>query len=160
MKEGGKEKMRKRFLTWGGALVGIVALLVLAPNRAVAQTEDELLDICGALAGPDATYLRDYKIRLEAGDPAPVQRYPVVLKKGNKYRFAIASSRDYEGVLKLELYDSNRLMATTYSATTGSDYPTIDWVCTKTGAYHLFYSFKEGKAGMGVSVLSLVDGDS
>lgn len=141
-------------------LLAFSFVLFLFPLNVSGQTEDELLDICGALSGPDATYLRDYKIRLEAGDPPPVQRYPVVLKKGNKYRFAIASSRDFDGVLKLELYDSNRLMATTYNAATGSDYPTIDWVCTKTGAYHLFYSFKEGKAGMGVSVLSLVDGDS
>ncbi len=152
--------MEKRILSLSSAVVLALVLSLLLPRQAAAQTEDELLDICGALAGPEATYLRDYKIRLEAGDPAPVQRYSVALKKGNKYRFAIASSKDLDGVLKLELYDSNRLMATTYSAATGSDYPTIDWVCTKTGAYHLFYSFKEGKAGMGVSVLSLVDGDS
>lgn len=127
---------------------------------AKAQTEDELLDICGAIAGPEATYLRDFKVRLEQGDPPPVQRYPIILKKGNKYRFTIAHSQDQSGELKLELYDSNRLMATTNNPATGMDYQSIDWICSKTGAYHLFFSFKDGKAGMGVGMLSLVDGDS
>ena len=135
------------------------AVLLMLPLPSWAQTEDELLDICGAIAGPEATYLRDFKIRLDAADPPTVQRYPIILKKGNKYRFTIASSSDYDGVLKLELYDSNRLMATTYNQATGADYESIDWVCSKTGAYHLFYSFKDGKAGMGVGTLSLVDAE-
>ncbi|PID90535.1 MAG: hypothetical protein CSA97_02405 [Bacteroidetes bacterium] len=137
----------------------VVATFLLLPAVSFAQSEDELLDICGAIAGEDATYLRDFKIRLDAGDPPPVQRYPIVLKKGNKYRFSIASSKDLDGIMKLELYDSNRLMATTSNPATGMDYPSFDWVCSKTGAYHLFYSFKDGDAGQGVGVLSLVEDD-
>ena len=140
-------------------LVAIVLLsLLFAPGLAFGQSEDELLDICGALAGSEATYLRDFKIRLDAADPAPIQRYPVVLKKGNRYRFSIASSKDFEGIMKL--FDSNRLMATTNNPATGADYPSFDYICTKTGAYHLFFSFKDGKAGMGVGVLSLLDGEN
>lgn len=136
-----------------------IGMLLALPMPTWAQTEDELLDICGAIAGPEATYLRDFKVRIDASDPPTVQRYPIILKKGNKYRFTIASSADYDGVLKLELYDSNRLMAQTYNPATGADYESIDWVCSKTGAYHLFYSFKDGKAGMGVGMLSLVDAE-
>lgn len=137
----------------------MVLAFALAPRVSNGQSEDELLDICSALAGPDATYLKDFKIRLDASDPASIQRYPVVLKKGYKYRIAIASSRDFEGIMKLELYDSNRLMATTNNPATGVDYPTIDWICTKTGAYHFFFSFKDGKAGMGVGLVSLIEGE-
>jgi len=133
--------------------------LLCLPALAKAQSEDELLDICGAIAGKEATYLRDFKIRLEASDPPSVQRYPIILKKGNKYRFSIASSKDFEGRMKLELFDNNRLMAATHNAATGADHPTIDWICSKTGAYHLFFSFKDGKNGMGVGVLSLVEGE-
>ena len=136
------------------------AVLLMLPLPSWAQTEDELLDICGAIAGPEATYLRDFKIRLDAADPPPIQRYPIVLKKGNRYRFSIASSKDFEGTMKLELFDSNRLMATTNNPATGQDFPSFDYICTKTGAYHLFFSFKDGKAGMGVGVLSLLDGDN
>lgn len=137
----------------------VLLALFLAPNVSSAQSEDELLDICGAIAGTDATYLRDFKIRLDAGDPPPVQRYPVVLKKGNRYRFSIACSQDYDGILKLELYDSNRLMGSSVNAATGEDYVKFDFTCNKTGAYHLFYSFKDGKAGQGVGMLSLVEDD-
>ena len=133
-------------------LAAVVLLsLIFAPGLAFGQSEDELLDICGALAGSEATYLRDFKIRLDAADPPPIQRYPIVLKKGNRYRFSIASSKDF---------DSNRLMATTNNPATGQDFPSFDYICTKTGAYHLFFSFKDGKAGMGVGVLSLLDGDN
>ncbi len=138
-------------------LLAALFALALTPRLANAQTEDELLDICGALAGSDATYLRDFKVRLEASDPPQIQRYPIILKKGNKYRFAIASSKDFEGQMKLEIFDANRLMAQTYNAATGVDSPTIDWICTKTGAYHLFFSFRDGKRGMGVGVMSLVE---
>lgn len=148
--------MRISRVLYAAALVLSLAVL---PSVVRAQSEDELLDICGAIAGPEATYLRDFKIRLEASDPPNIQRYPIILKKGNKYRFTIASSKDFEGILKLELYDSNRLMASTHNTATGEDYPSIDWVCSKTGAYHLFYSFKDGKNGMGVGVLSLVEGE-
>lgn len=142
------------------AILFALMLFLAYPTQTQAQTEDELLDICGAIAGPDATYLRDFKIRIDASNPPTVQRYPIILKKGNKYRFTIASSKDLDGVLKLELYDSNRLMATTNNPATGTDYQSIDWICSKTGAYHLFFSFKDGKAGMGVGTLSLVDGES
>ena len=65
-------------------LLAALFTLALTPRLANAQTEDELLDICGALAGSDATYLRDFKVRLEASDPPQIQRYPIILKKGNK----------------------------------------------------------------------------
>ncbi len=138
----------------------VLCSMIWMPKQLFAQSEDELLDICGAIAGSEATYLRDFKIRLDAADPAPIQRYPVVLKKGNRYRFAIASSKDFDGAMKLELFDSNRLMATTNNPATGADYPSFDYICTKTGPYHLFFSFKDGKAGMGVGVLSLLDGEN
>ena len=65
-------------------------------------------------------------------------------------------SKDYEGKVILQLFDNNRQLATTYIVATGKDYPYIDWVCTKTGAYHLVYSFRDGKAGLAVGLLSMV----
>lgn len=121
-----------------------------------AQTEDDLVEICAMIAG-DATLLKDFTIRLDAGDPPPVQRFTVVLKKGIKYRFSVCSSNDYEGKVVLTLFDNNRSLATTYMVATGKDYPSIDYVCNKTGAYHLFYTFRDGKAGLAVGLLSLVD---
>jgi hypothetical protein len=121
-----------------------------------AQTEDELVEICGMIA-KDATYLKDFKIRLDAGDPPPIQRFSVILKKDIKYRFSVCNSKDFEGKVVLQLYDNNRILASTYVIATGKDYPSIDYTCSKTGAYHLYFSFKEGKPGLAVGLLSLVE---
>ncbi|MDD4385281.1 MAG: hypothetical protein PHD06_08895 [Bacteroidales bacterium] len=120
------------------------------------QSEDDLVEICAMVAG-EATFLKDFKIRLDAGNPAPTQRFSVILKKGIKYRFSVCNSNDFEGKVVLQLLDNNRLQATTYVVATGQDYPSIDYVCTKTGAYHLFYNFRDGKPGLAVGLLSLVD---
>ncbi|HOP04283.1 MAG TPA: hypothetical protein PL017_06435 [Tenuifilaceae bacterium] len=127
-----------------------------AYSIAFAQSEDDLVEICGMIA-QDATYLKDFKVRLDAGNPPPVQRFSVILKKGIKYRFSVCNSKDYEGKVVLQLLDNNRLLATTHVVASGQDYPSIDYVCTKTGAYHLFFNFKDGKPGLAVGLLSLVE---
>lgn len=140
-------------------IIWIIALVVaglLSHTSANAQTEEELVQICGTIAG-DATYLKDYKIKLDAGDPPPVQRFSALLKKDVKYRFSVCNSKDYEGRVVLNLLDNNRLLASTYVIATGKDYPYIDWVCSKTGAYHLFFQFRDGKSGMAVGLISLVE---
>lgn len=138
-------------------LIFIVFLFCLGfSGTAFAQTEDELVEICGMIA-KEATYLKDFKIRLDAGDPPPLQRFSVILKKDIKYRFSVCNSKDLEGKVILELFDNNRLIATTYVIATGKDFPSIDFICTKTGAYHLSFKFKDGKPGLAVGLLSLVE---
>jgi len=133
----------------------VVLMGVTYSNKVNAQSEEELVQICTMVAG-DAEYLKDFRIKLDAGDPPPVQRFPILLKKDIKYRFTVCNSKDYEGKVILQLFDNNRQLATTYIVATGKDYPYIDWVCTKTGAYHLVYSFRDGKAGLAVGLLSMV----
>jgi hypothetical protein len=133
----------------------VVLMGVTYFNTVNAQSEEELVQICTMVAG-DAEYLKDFRIKLDAGDPPPVQRFPILLKKDIKYRFTVCNSKDYEGKVILQLFDNNRQLATTYIVATGKDYPYIDWVCTKTGAYHLVYSFRDGKAGLAVGLLSMV----
>lgn len=123
---------------------------------AKAQTEDDLVEICGVIA-QGATYLRDFKIRLDAGDPPPTQRFSIILKKGIKYRISVCNSKDFEGRVIVELYDNNRLLASTYNVATGQDHPFIDYICSKTGAYHFFFRFRDGKPGLAVGLLSLVE---
>ena len=143
----------KRILFSSLALLG---LLAISSNSAKAQTEEELVQICGSIAG-DATYLKDFKIKLDAGDPPPIQRFSAVLKKDVKYRFTVCNSKDYDGQVVLNLMDNNRTLASTHVAASGKDYPTIDWVCSKTGGYHLFFRFREGKEGMAVGLISMVE---
>ena len=133
----------------------VVLLGVAFTNSAKAQSEEELVQICGMIA-KEASFLKDFRIKLDAGDPPPKQRFPVILKKDVKYRFSVCNSKDYEGKVMLELYDNNRMLATTYVIASGKDYPSIDWVCSKTGAYHLIFTFRDGKAGLAVGLLSMV----
>lgn len=137
----------------------LTAGLIGYSSVAYSQSEDELVEICGMIAG-EATFLKDFKIRLDSGDPPPIQRFSVILKKGIKYRFSVCNSKDQDGKVVLQLLDNNRLLATTHIVATGKDYPFIDYVCTKTGAYHLFFNFKDGKSGLAVGLLSLVEAEA
>lgn len=135
----------------------VFSIFIIGFNHEVkAQSEDDLVEICGMIAG-EAQFLKDFRIRLDAGDPPPTQRVSVILRKGITYRFSVCNSRDYEGKVVLQLLDNNRLLATTYVVATGNDYPSIEYVCNKTGAYHLFFNFRDGKPGLAVGLLSLVE---
>lgn len=124
-----------------------------------AQSGQELVDICGMVAG-DATYLKDFQIKLEAAKPGeepPRAAHSVVLSKNTKYRFSICNSKDFSGEAILQIYDNNRLLATSYVVATGKSYPNVELKCSQTGVYHIFVTFKEGKKGMAVALLSFVE---
>nr|HPH00342.1 hypothetical protein [Tenuifilaceae bacterium] len=50
--------------------------LAFTARNANAQSEEELVQICGMIAG-EAQYLKDFRVKLDAGDPPPVQRIPI-----------------------------------------------------------------------------------
>ena len=79
-----------------------------------------------------------------------------LLKKGIMYRFSICSSKDYSGEAILKIYDTNRLMGSTYIPATGKTYPSVDLKISKTGPYHIMLSFKDGEQGLAVALLSYV----
>lgn len=119
-----------------------------------AQSQTELVEIC-TMVSQGATYLKDFPAQLEANPPQPA-KYSLILSKDTQYRLSICSSKDYPGEGILQLYDNNRLLATTYNVATGKDYPFIDFKCQMTGVYHIFISFKEGKPGLAIGMLSFV----
>ena len=123
---------------------------------ALAQSESELLDICTKMS-KGATYLKDYKIKLDAGNPPPRSRTSVLLRKSTKYRFTICGSKDLPGEPVFKLYDNNKMVATNFQASTGVERRVIDFKCHRTGPYHILMEFKEGKPGLAVVVISLVE---
>jgi len=139
----------------------LFAIIILGNNNKLyAQSGQELVDICGMVAGDDATYLKDFQIKLEAAKPGeepPRAAHSVVLSKNTKYRFSVCNSKDYQGEAILQIYDNNRLLGTTYVVATGKSYPSVDFKCTQTSVYHIFITFKEGKQGMAVALLSFVE---
>ena len=128
-------------------------------NQLFAQSGQELVDLCGMVAG-EATYLKDFQIKLEAAKPGeepPRAAHSVVLSKNTKYRISVCNSKDFQGEAVLQLYDNNRLLGTNYIVATGKSYPTFDFKCTTTSVYHIFITFKEGKQGLAVALLSFVE---
>jgi hypothetical protein len=142
----------KKFLTF------IFFSAFFLTNGVFAQDNVELVAQCAASAG-DVTYLKDFIVKLDPAIPGgnpPSAKFSMVLSKNTQYRFSICTAPDSEGEAILQLFDMNVLMGSTYVSATGKDFPFFDFKCQKTGVYHVFISFKEGKAGESVGILSFV----
>lgn len=123
-----------------------------------AQDVSQLTAQCAANAG-DVMYLKDFVVKLDQGTPGgapPTARFALLLSKNVVYRFSICSAPNSEGEAVLQLFDMNTLLGSTFITSTGKDFPFFDFKCQKTGVYHVFISFKEGKAGDGVGIMSYV----
>ena len=123
-----------------------------------AQDVSQLTAQCAANAG-DVMYLKDFVVKLDQGTPGgapPTARFALLLSKNVVYRFSICSAPNSDGEAVLQLFDMNTLLGSTFITATGKDYPFFDFKCQKTGVYHVFISFKEGKAGEGVGIMSYV----
>ncbi len=123
-----------------------------------AQSPAEMVDICANQAGDDATYLKDFQVKLGVaveGRPQ-VARYPLVLSSNNIYRFSVCNMESSEGKAVIKLYDNNRLIFSSISAKTKEEFNPFNFMCSKTGIYHVFISFLDGKPGEAVGILSYV----
>jgi hypothetical protein len=142
----------KQFLTL------IFLSLLFTTAKFYAQENVELVAQCAASAG-DVTYLKDFIVKLDAGVPGgnpPSAKFSMVLSKSTQYRFSICTAPDSDGEAILQLFDMNVLQGSTYISATGKEFPFFDFKCQKTGVYHVFISFKEGKPGEAVGILSFV----
>jgi hypothetical protein len=137
----------------------ILALFAFAYSEFIqAQDVSQLTAQCAANAG-DVMYLKDFVVKLDQGTPGgapPTARFALLLSKGIVYRFSICSAPNSDGEAVLQLFDMNTLLGSTFISATGKDFPFFDFKCQKTGVYHVFISFKEGKAGEGVGIMSYV----
>ena len=123
-----------------------------------AQDVSQLTAQCAANAG-DVMYLKDFVVKLDQGTPGgapPTARFALLLSKNVVYRFSICTAPNSDGEAVLQLFDMNMLLGSTFISATGKDFPYFDFKCQKTGVYHVFISFKEGKAGEGVGIMSYV----
>ncbi|MBN1116048.1 MAG: hypothetical protein JXA77_02510 [Bacteroidales bacterium] len=123
------------------------------------ESMSELTGQCAASAG-DVTYLKDFPVKLDAGTPGgkPLSaKFSMLLSKNTAYRFTICTAPDSEGEAILQIYELNNLIGSTYNEATGKDYPSFDFKCQKTAVYHIFISFKEGKPGEAVGIMSFIE---
>jgi hypothetical protein len=135
------------------------ALMIIFPLLASGQTEGTLTTNCVLSAGANTTYLKDYVIKLSKAvskTEVPVVKENMYLMKGTKYRFTLCNSEGSAGQLVITIYDRDRKIISSFDEKLGKTYNSVDFACNKTGAYTLWFSFKEGQQGMGVGVVSMV----
>lgn len=140
----------------------LVMILILAVSgKVLSQPETVLVDRCVERCGDDATYLKDFTVKLEssdAGGKLKVAKRSIILKKNTMYRFQVCDAETSNGEAVISLYDSDdqKKVASNYLKSSDKYYSSVDFKCTKTGVYHLLTSFKEGKAGRAVVILSFL----
>ena len=137
-----------------------IAILFLAIGfTAKAQTEEQKVKICTGMAGADATYLKDFVVELQAAqgnEKTPQAKYSILLNKDTRYRFTLCTDDDSPGKGIIQLFDTNALMGSTFNQTTGKEFKGFDIDIQKTGVYHVFIFFHDGKAGKATVIMSLV----
>lgn len=136
-----------------------VILAAFAFGRVSAQCNQTLVTMCTGELGENTKYLRQYRAKLGKGTAEvkiPVARFSVLLSKGTHYRFKVCSAQDYEGEAILQLFDKEVKLASTYHAESKTNFMQFDFVCNKTAIYDIYISFKDGKPGCAVGILSMV----
>ncbi len=134
-------------------------LLLLGTGNLQSQSIVDLVEQCAKNAGENATYLKDFIVKLRAAEPGskyPVANYPLVLSKNNVYRFSVCSTEQSEGKAVIKLYDSNRLIFSSYDEETNEEFNPFNFLCQKTGIYYVIISFVDGKSGEAIGILSYV----
>lgn len=124
-----------------------------------AQPRDVLIDMCASKAGDDATYLKDFVVDLDAANPgerSPIAKFSMVLSKSTVYRLSVCNADDSPGEAIIKLFDTKRMIASSYVPSSGKLFDSFDFQCDKTGVYHIFISFKDGKQGSAIGILSFV----
>ena len=133
-----------------------VVLFVFSGVNSQAQ-DDELVNVCALNIG-NATYLKDFKVKLQQSNvkPAPSAKFSVVLNKGTIYKINVCEAEGYEGRAIIKLFDGNTMLGSNLK-TDGSLLKAIGAQIQKTGVYQINVSFKDGKEGAAVAILSFMN---
>jgi len=133
--------------------------LLLAAFALNAQDQQEMVTDCALSIGGNTTYLKDFVIKLPKSTDQgniPVHKENIYLMKKQRYLFTQCNANDSEGELTIELYDANNLISSSINKNNGRVYSSVEFSCNKTGLYTIWYSFKDGKKGTGVGIVSLL----
>jgi hypothetical protein len=143
--------MKKQLLT--------LSFLLIAGLLSFGQSTDQLASNCAINAGPNAKYLKDFRVKLGKTANLADFRYKAdfALWKNTKYRFTLCNSDDSKGQLILTIKDeSNKVILSSFDSKSGKTYPYVDFTCNKSGKYQLNYDFTEGQQGSGIGVISMI----
>jgi hypothetical protein len=139
-------------------LYNILAVILFLSATAFLNTgtqADEIQD-CAKKAGSNAIYLKDFQVSLPASQPdqkPEMYRQAVVLRGNTVYRFNICNNK---GEAVIRLYDSSQMLFSSYDPATKREQNPIQFLCRKTGPYNIVITFKDGKAGEAIGIMSHV----
>lgn len=125
-----------------------------------AQELQELIQNCAFQAGEDATYLKDFVVKLDKAAPGkrpPVFRQSLALRKNVIYRFSVCNLENSEGEAVLRVYDEAQMILSTWYPESGKEFESINFLCKKSSVYTVLISFKQGKSGEAIGILSYVE---
>jgi hypothetical protein len=143
--------MKKHFIT--------LFLLLTTGVLVLGQSADPLISNCISNAGPNAKYLKDFRIQLGKAAAAGELRYKTQMSlwKNTKYRFTMCNSEGSQGKLILTIKDdANKQVLSSFDLKSGKTYPYVDFICNRSGIYQLGFDFTDGLQGSGVGVVSMV----
>lgn len=132
--------------------------LQLSPTHSLAQCGMALKEVVVKEIG-NATYLKDFRVRLEEGkNPSkpPTQEFTILLNKGTHYRFNIKADSTATDQVVLKLYDFQRFYGSNYDQSDGTSYEFFDFFCAKTQVYYLSISFASAQPGCAAAIVSFV----
>lgn len=138
--------------------------MAIAPAGMQAQCGQQLVEQAAELAGTDAVFIRDFKVKLPQGNmdtPTPTGKFSVYLNEGVNYRFTLANASNFEGKAFFELGRNGQKYIDNFSSPPSSPYlSSVDFACPRSATYQLRVHFGQGKEGCSAVVLSLVYNDS
>ncbi len=133
--------------------------LILSFLSVFSQTNKETVNQCVSAAGDDVIYLKDFIVELPGvteNNRPPIAKNSIILRKNTTYRFTICNKKGSEGKGIIQLFDTRRMIGSSYNPKTGKIYQSFNFQCKMTGPYTIFISFKDGKKGSAVGILSYV----
>jgi hypothetical protein len=117
------------------------------------DTPDEIMD-CASKAGPTAVYLKDFQVTLptaKAGEKPPMFQQAIVLRGNNLYQFNVCNK---QGEAVIRIFDSSRMVLSSFDADKSIEHNPIGFLCKKTGPYNVVITFKDGKPGEAIGIMS------
>jgi hypothetical protein len=137
----------------------ILATLLLLPVLSSGQSTDPFISKCAMNTGTNSTYLKDFRVQLGKTSSQTELRYKQVfpLSKNMKYRFTLCNPDNSKSELILKIKDdAGRLILASFDQKSGKTFPSVDFICNKTGTYQLYFDFRDFQQGLGVGIISLV----
>ncbi len=140
-------------------IVGLFLITAYITVSTGQTNSDKFVSNCISGTGQDAKYLKDFRIQLGQGTAENEFRFKskIYLWKNTKYRFTMCTAETSQGRLVMNLRDEeNKMILQSSDPDSGTIYPYVDFNCSKSGLYQLWYDFAEKLPGSGIGIVSII----